>query len=166
MPVPDRLGEINELCQEIGIGFESFLKECVDHLHRRLWDLAMPNSEWFKEGYDLNRYWLYLEHVTGHTWDHAKVCQFYGCARQRVKDREQPNPALRYAVMERDNFTCQCCGRHAPGVELEVDHKHPWALGGPTVLENLHALCAECNAGKSARITRDDSQGGVGNDQE
>lgn len=44
---------------------------------------------------------------------------------------------------------CQMCGRTIEdGIRLEVDHKVPREWGGPTVDENLWALCAECNQGK------------------
>lgn len=32
---------------------------------------------------------------------------------------------LRWEVLERDNFTCQGCGWHAPDVELEVEYIIP-----------------------------------------
>ncbi len=59
---------------------------------------------------------------------------------------------LRFRVLLRDGFTCCRCGRSPlkeRGVELEVDHKHPWSEGGETTYENLETLCRECNRGKS-----------------
>jgi hypothetical protein len=57
--------------------------------------------------------------------------------------------ALRQAVLERDNFTCQRCGKKASdGVIIEVDHIIEFEDGGETVLENGQALCRECNMGK------------------
>ncbi|MDO8617085.1 MAG: HNH endonuclease [Dehalococcoidia bacterium] len=44
---------------------------------------------------------------------------------------------------------CQMCGRSlGEGIRLQVDHKVPREWGGPTVDENLWALCSECNQGK------------------
>jgi 5-methylcytosine-specific restriction endonuclease McrA len=34
-------------------------------------------------------------------------------------------------------------------MDLVIDHKVPWSLGGETVMENLQALCTQCNGGKS-----------------
>jgi 5-methylcytosine-specific restriction endonuclease McrA len=54
----------------------------------------------------------------------------------------------------RDNCKCQICGAspaHEP-IKLEVDHIHPWAKGGETILENLQTLCTRCNGGKSDLI--------------
>lgn len=58
---------------------------------------------------------------------------------------------LRFCVFVRDNFTCKACGRSPEkhGVSLEADHITPYTNGGETVLENLQALCEDCNRGKS-----------------
>ena len=55
---------------------------------------------------------------------------------------------LRFAVLKRDNFTCQYCGRKPPEVILEVDHIIPISEGGETSLDNLITSCRQCNRGK------------------
>ncbi len=58
---------------------------------------------------------------------------------------------LRFRILMRDGFTCRC-GKSPlkeRGIELEVDHKLAWTLGGETVEDNLETLCRECNNGKS-----------------
>ena len=157
--------EIQELCACIGLDLEVFRDECADHLRQRLWDLATPNADWFKKGYNINRYWRYLEQVSGHKWEYSEVNEFYKHVRQRAKEREEVGATLRYTVLERDHFTCQCCGRQAPEAELEIDHKHPWAYGGPTVLDNLQTLCTACNRGKKARVSSKLRQGGIQDDK-
>ena len=58
----------------------------------------------------------------------------------------------RFKVLARDNFTCQYCGKRAgEGIELEVDHILPRALGGTNTMENLKTACFACNRGKSDR---------------
>jgi hypothetical protein len=62
---------------------------------------------------------------------------------------------LRYLVLLRDGNRCPLCGRSPqsePPAEVHIDHIHPWALGGETVLENLRVLCRECNLGKGVRV--------------
>lgn len=59
-------------------------------------------------------------------------------------------PSVRFAVLKRDNYRCQLCGRSAQdhGVVLEVDHKMPLAKDGKTTMTNLWTLCFDCNRGK------------------
>jgi 5-methylcytosine-specific restriction endonuclease McrA len=47
---------------------------------------------------------------------------------------------------------CEQCGRtpRDDGVRLQVDHKMPQSWGGTNDIENLQALCEECNRGKKA----------------
>ena len=61
-------------------------------------------------------------------------------------------PKLRFRVFQRDNFTCQVCGRSRSkdsDLVIEADHKTAWTNGGESVLENLQTLCSKCNRGKS-----------------
>lgn len=55
---------------------------------------------------------------------------------------------VRWAVWERDNFTCQKCGSRK---RLEVDHIYPEAKGGKATLDNCQTLCKSCNSRKGAR---------------
>ena len=65
--------------------------------------------------------------------------------------RSGMSPRLRFDVFQRDNFTCQYCGRKAPDVVLHVDHIVPVANGGTDTIENLTTACRDCNLGKSDR---------------
>jgi len=58
------------------------------------------------------------------------------------------NKKIRFQVLERDNFTCQYCGRKAPDVILEVDHMIPKNYNGSDDPENLITACKDCNQGK------------------
>lgn len=67
------------------------------------------------------------------------------------EQRKLMTPALRRQIMERDNYTCQKCGKYMPDeVGLEVDHILPIARGGKTVPSNLQVLCSKCNGHKWA----------------
>ena len=55
---------------------------------------------------------------------------------------------IRFQVLNRDNFTCQYCGRKAPDVVLEVDHINPTSNNGMADMNNLVTACHECNIGK------------------
>ena len=66
--------------------------------------------------------------------------------------RKLMTKALREQIMERDNYTCQICGKYMPDeVGLQIDHIVPVAKGGKTVPSNLRVLCNKCNGRKGAR---------------
>jgi len=53
--------------------------------------------------------------------------------------------ALRAYILHVNGKRCQWCGGKD---QLEVDHIHPWRLGGKTTLNNAQVLCKSCNTGK------------------
>jgi HNH endonuclease len=57
----------------------------------------------------------------------------------------------RFRIFQRDDFSCQYCGRRAPDVTLEPDHIVPKSQGGPDDMDNLVTACFDCNRGKSDR---------------
>lgn len=63
--------------------------------------------------------------------------------------RKPLSKSIRFDVLNRDNFTCQYCGKSAPDVRLEVDHIKPVSKGGTDDLSNLVTACEACNKGKS-----------------
>lgn len=73
-----------------------------------------------------------------------------------VKDqRRLMTPRLRKRIAERDNYTCQKCGKHMPdGIGLQIDHIVPVIKGGKTVESNLQVLCSKCNGHKGGRTPR------------
>lgn len=98
------------------------------------------------------------------------------------KRRSKVSYKSRRIVFVRDNFTCQRCGwspgitenydgRYTvggtdtsirgkrarksgrPGFRyLELDHIHPYSLGGSSTVDNLQALCDFCNLSKGATV--------------
>ena len=66
--------------------------------------------------------------------------------------RKQLSGKHRMMILERDNFTCQYCGRSAPEVVLEVDHIVPASKGGTNDKRNLITACRECNNAKRDHI--------------
>jgi hypothetical protein len=68
--------------------------------------------------------------------------------RKKMEEGRTPSAALSREVWQRDQGKCRVC-RSSYG--LEIDHINPWALGGPTTLENLRLLCRNCNQRKAIR---------------
>ena len=59
---------------------------------------------------------------------------------------------LRHRIIERDNYTCQICGKYMPDeVGLHVDHIIPIKKGGKSVASNLQVLCDKCNLHKGKK---------------
>jgi 5-methylcytosine-specific restriction endonuclease McrA len=66
-------------------------------------------------------------------------------------------PKRRLKVLQRDNYTCQICGKSPakyPELEidavrkLEIDHVQPHSKKGSDDTDNLQTLCMLCNRGK------------------
>lgn len=66
------------------------------------------------------------------------------------RERELERDGIEYeqwrtAVLSRDNFTCQCCGKR--GIELRVHHLFPYSLHKSLryVVDNGIVLCTDCH---------------------
>lgn len=55
-------------------------------------------------------------------------------------DTRTPSRTLRQFVRARDQH-CRVPGCRRPAARCDLDHATPWADGGPTSAENLHAVC-------------------------
>jgi len=92
--------------------------------------------------------WLYNRYNLLSDIDFACTLREYHSKNQR----KLMTKALRQQIMERDNYTCQICGKYMPDeVGLHIDHIVPVSKGGKTVPSNLQVLCSKCNGGKSAK---------------
>lgn len=67
---------------------------------------------------------------------------------QYKKPKKEIPDSLRWAVWERDNFTCQKCGSRR---NLSIDHVYPESKGGELTMENCQTLCKSCNSRKGAK---------------
>jgi 5-methylcytosine-specific restriction endonuclease McrA len=55
------------------------------------------------------------------------------------------------ALKARYDYTCLCCGRREPAIELTRDHIVPLDQGGSDEIANIQPLCRPCNGAKGAR---------------
>ena len=55
------------------------------------------------------------------------------------------------AVKAHYNYTCLCCKRREPEIELTRDHVVPLKQGGSDSIDNIQPLCARCNSKKSTK---------------
>lgn len=126
------LSKLNEICAEVG-------------LHH--WDRTLRMLQQ-QEGLDIEN-------------QRGKWYKLRSLDRLEVKaKRGNISKKLRYMVFERDNYTCRACGKtpKKDGVKLSPDHIIPVEWGGETNLDNLQALCRECNEGKQAWVTGEDAE--------
>lgn len=95
-------------------------------------------------------------------WTRLGLCEipsraFYEWHAERgidpFKKREPIPDYLRDAVVKRDRGVCGICeSLVGPGDALHIDHIHPVALGGATVIGNLQVAHAACNLKKGAKV--------------
>jgi 5-methylcytosine-specific restriction endonuclease McrA len=61
----------------------------------------------------------------------------------------------RHNIFERDQNTCQYCGKTHDRNDLNLDHVIPRDRGGPTTWENIVCSCIECNTLKANRLPQE-----------
>lgn len=80
--------------------------------------------------------------------EHARFLRAYPTA----------NPSLKWAVYERDHFTCQDCGFvGTPGLgsgHIQAHHIVPSNVGGTHEPSNLITLCGQCHTKREAPMRR------------
>ena len=80
---------------------------------------------------------------------HEEQRKKYHIGKGKNKKYKTPIPSkIRWEIWERDNFTCQHCGKRK---NLTIDHIHPESKGGTLDLSNLQTLCKSCNSKKGAK---------------
>ena len=73
----------------------------------------------------------------------------------RLLESDPVPDSLRYEVLKAANGRCALCGITKKDRPLQVDHIKPRSRGGTNAIENLQALCDECNRAKSNRDATD-----------
>jgi 5-methylcytosine-specific restriction endonuclease McrA len=58
----------------------------------------------------------------------------------------------RHNIFERDNFTCQYCGKKFERKDLNLDHVVPRDKGGQTTWDNIVCSCIPCNTRKGNHL--------------
>ncbi len=80
---------------------------------------------------------------------------------QSKKARKNLSKKLRYKILDRDDHTCQNCGKKADGfkeIKLHIDHIIPVDKGGKDDEDNLRVLCSSCNLLKKNYIFNETSK--------
>lgn len=73
----------------------------------------------------------------------------------RLLESDPVPDSLRYEVLKAADGRCALCGISSQERPLQVDHIKPRSRGGTNSLENLQALCDDCNRAKSNKDSTD-----------
>ena len=148
-----------------------FCKNCLEGLrdNRTSYCSNQCQKEWTRKQYYLNFKSKAKELIKtkcdvcgsefGKKHRHHKICSD-NCRRKRREDIKNHKYIdngvskflkLRFYIFNRDNFTCQYCGRNIKkdNIKLHCDHIIPKIKGGKDIPGNLITSCEDCNLGKS-----------------
>ena len=67
--------------------------------------------------------------------------------KENTDNKRKIPPGIRFRVLKRDQSTCQICGAKAPQSKIEVDYIVPFVSKDEEGIENLHAICSDCQRG-------------------
>lgn len=56
------------------------------------------------------------------------------------------------ALKARYNYTCLCCGKREPEINLTIDHVYPVTKHGSSSIDNIQPLCLSCNSRKGTKV--------------
>lgn len=78
----------------------------------------------------------------------GKQMEGFEAHQQDTKHREHMDPAIRKAILARDNNTCRCCelGGESYLYQLDTHHVVPVFLGGKDEVDNGVTLCVLCHS--------------------
>ena len=116
----------------------------------KLWERFYKSYDRFKTAFDAERNRIY--HIR--KFGSEPALKTTAPVKRTLEQRELTEDE-KEQVFRRDNYTCQCCGKHRePGrrVKFEVDHIVPFRFGGETSLSNSQTLCKSCHADKGINV--------------
>lgn len=157
----NRLSEWDRFCKEY-IERSAFRKEYKEKLYHEMRHEIISNDykafqfdfvRLYRCGYKLNTIKMSLSELLAinnelKEIDFATTREKYNANNQRKLMTKE----LRHKIMERDNYTCQMCGKYMPDeVGLHIDHIIAIKNGGKTLEGNLQVLCDKCNLSKGSK---------------
>jgi hypothetical protein len=125
---------------------------------KQLQEVAAPVSEWARRVRELreDEGWRILSHNDSADLKPGEyLLEIKPSVSGPKSARRNMSQRLRAAVLDRDGFTCQMCGKTAGDtddetgrkVRLHIGHIIDKSLRGKDELSNLRTLCSTCNQG-------------------
>ena len=101
----------------------------------------------------MDKCWLYCGNDISNLRSTTKYCTHLCRGRYERKFKRKISmlnwKGFKEYVIERDDFTCQCCGTRAKSpYELQCHHIIPLFKGGNDTVENCESLCKDCHKKK------------------
>ncbi|MCK4443861.1 MAG: hypothetical protein KAW09_04920, partial [Thermoplasmata archaeon] len=131
------LARVRQLAQEIGIGWDDFLKEKVLELQERRRAAAIPNVTWYRDHpHDLDSF-LDLMHFP-QTDEVRETFKEYLKGFLKGGHRTTLDKAAEEELLKRQNQRCRSCGKRLTRDprDYEVDHIVPFSAQDRDRLEN------------------------------
>lgn len=99
-------------------------------------------------------------HAIFHSRDSRRIYCSKKCREIDWERKVQLRDRHFWFIMNRDNFTCQYCGKNPTedDIKLAFDHIKPRSDGGRDTLDNLVTACKHCNSMKRARPLRHEAE--------
>jgi hypothetical protein len=125
-----------------------------DRSRSRKWARANPNKKremnraFARANPDLRRVWK-------RKWREANAdknrAQYHRRRTREIDNGGSFTAAEWVALKESYDYTCLCCGRQEPEIQLTPDHVIPVEKGGSGAIRNIQPLCGLCNSSKGVK---------------
>lgn len=121
-------------------------------------EFILTNFHFYYESATGTKYYehsIYLYEINIQLGDYIE--NYIEANKTKKYQRNLLNSELREYIKERDDYTCQICGKSQneyPHLSLEIDHIIPIAKGGKTTEDNLQVFCSDCNRAKGKKIVK------------
>lgn len=143
-PIPEGMRQIHQAILNVFMSKEAGTRVTLQELRSALPTEMGEQSDLPKRLRELRAFGYQLPHTRDGYYLASRIPD------KTIVDRTPISSKLATQVRLAANGRCQLCGKTIAqdGIRLVVDHRIPRTWGGPSVRENLWALCEPCNISK------------------
>jgi hypothetical protein len=147
-------GQLQRLCDRLGIPIVEALREIISILETRRDLLAIGHPIWRGTHLDQNLRWM--ETLYGSASEarlrFEAMGRYHVRAGNRTEDKSAQYRWRDRRLAETATIACPYCRTPLRRDNVAVDHRVPMALGGNDGSDNWQLTCANCNLGKGALL--------------